>query len=185
MKPILSIWFKPKETFDLLLENINKDNNYLLIFYGIALTIAIPAVLVEKSLFELGIIYLISLIFLGSFIGGLMLQYIWVYIFWIFGKILQGKADQKQIRVVLAYSILPFIFKSFIMLLRVIIKFGTEFSFKDIVLFDNLTNFILAVLYLRFFVIGLSKVQKFSYGYALINILLPIIILGVLIYIIK
>jgi hypothetical protein len=184
MKPILSIWFKPKETFDLLLENTNNDKNYLLIFYGIAFTFSIPAVLVEKSLFELGIIYLMLVILLGSFLGGLMLQYIWVYIFWIFGKILQGKADQKQIRVVLAYSILPFIFKSFFMLLRVIIKFGTGFSFEDIVLFDNLTNLILGVLCLRFFVIGLSKAQKFSYGYALINILLPIILLRALIYII-
>jgi hypothetical protein len=179
MNPLITIWYKTAETFDYLISTKKYSSKYGIIFYLVALTIMLQSKYLN-IFYELGLpIYINIVIFCASvFISGLIFQLFWVFIFLMFGKLLQGKADNEEIRIVLAYSLFPILIELIIILLKLIINFGTQVQYFELSAIDYLTNTIISVLVLRLFVIGLSKVQKFSYGYALINILLPIGILG-------
>lgn len=112
-----------------------------------------------------------------TFILGLLIQFLFSYIIWLFGKILQGKGDREEIRIVVAYSLLP----QTVILIAIVVQLLANLSdpyHAGIGLFNNLTTLILSIVGLRIFAIGLSKVQKFSYGYALLNIFLPGLIIG-------
>jgi hypothetical protein len=185
MKPWITIWYKTSETFDYLIETKKFDIKYNWIFYGIALIVGIPKALDPDYSEILSPIFALIIGIAGTLFGGLLIQYLWVFVFWIFGKILQGKATNEEIRIVFAYSILPFFFKLVLMILDLLKLFGDTSEIKNIGLYNNFTNGILFLLFLRLFIIGLSKVQKFSYLYALLNILIPITIIGGLIYKLK
>ena len=181
MKPLITIWYKPSETFDYLLEKKTQNNSIFFIFYLIGIIAGIPSVLKSDFIKLVGPIGIFFLIIVAGVIGGLFLQYVWVFIFWIFGQILQGKATNKEIRIVFAYSIIPILFKSILLIFQFLNYRHDEMQYENIGLYNNLTNFLLLVIFLRFFVIGMSKVQKFSYLYALLNFLIPTTIIGFII----
>ena len=185
MKPLITIWYKPSETFDYLLEKKTQNNSIYFIFYLIGLIIAIPSILNSNLFRTMSPIAVVFAIIIAIVIAGLSLQYLWVFIFWIFGQIFHGKATNEEIRIVFVYSSIPLLFKTFLLIFQVVNYMQGQIQYENIGLYNNLTNLLLLVIFLRFFVIGLSKVQKFSYLYAMLNFLLPMMIIGLIMFFVR
>ena len=91
MKPLITIWYRPIQTFDYLIEKSESSILDFLIFWMLGLTISIRNVLPEHELF--GPIISIVTILIGSVISAILFQLIWIILLWLTGKILQGKAQ--------------------------------------------------------------------------------------------
>jgi Yip1 domain len=187
MRTIFTIWTKPRKTFEYLdkcdSEDLEWDLNYL--FYLGALSILIPRMVDETKHFgNHQIVSLIIISLLSAFIGALFLKYIYAIAIWIIGRALQGQASRFQIRIVIAYFMVP----GLISLILSIVLIVVAIIYKDIniIAYQNwFTQFIIWIFGLRTLIIGIAKFNKFSYGYALINIILFIGLFQGIIFAIK
>lgn len=179
MSPWTSIWIKTEKTIDQF-----KDSNWvqrggLLVYFILGINTAsetkIPLLIDGASKG----IYLLVIIITGL-IFGLAFRMIWVNVIFYFGKIWKGQATKKNINTVLALSSIPEIF-------RLISLFISIFTQKDLI--NVQINYSLTIiclfLSLRILLIGLSRVQKFSYGISLLTIVAAPLTLWVLIHLIR
>jgi len=187
MKPIFSIWLKPKKTFEYLinLDYVKLCNKLDFTLILISISIVLQSVLnnFERNA-ELGIFILILIGLLSIFFCFLFLKYVYAYMLLLFSRLFQGKAEILHIRIVLTYSLVPFLF-------YLIISIGLIISalvLKDtnILSYQNpLTYYILGILALRTIIIGLSLFNKYSYGYGLMTVIIPAAIIQIIIYFIR
>jgi len=184
MKPIISIWLKPRKTFEYLVNlDYNKlcnklDTSLILISISLSLTSFLRE---YKNISELGPMYFILIVLFTIFFAFLFIKYVYAYILLLFSKLFQGKANITQIRIALIYSLLPF-------LVYLIISVGliiTSAIIRDTSILDYqspLTYYILGIVALRTIIIGLAYYNKYSYGYGLLTILIPTGVVQLLIY---
>lgn len=187
MKPIFKILIKPKETFDYLAQQDDDKNNVdsNLLFFLVSLTAGFSITddinrLIEGNYF-IGL--LIGLILSGIF-GLLFFNTIITYSFLWTSKIFQGKADKNQIRVAIAYSLVP----ALIQLIFGIIMIVPAIILKDLELIayqNPIIKFVIWILTIRILLFGLAFFNKYSYGYALLTFVIPTAIFEGILYSIK
>jgi vacuolar-type H+-ATPase subunit I/STV1 len=174
MKTLFTIWTKPGKTLDYLdQKNYHDIDSSLNVLYYLGLLgFLIPYVVNKYKVTEnYQFAFLIFGVLVGGFLGVLFLKYVYVFLFWIIGRVLQGKATKQQIRIVLAYFMIPGLINLTIALILIIIAI----IIKDIEIvgYQNpFTQFVIWIFGIRTLIIGLSKYNAYSYGYAIINIFL-------------
>lgn len=187
MKPVFSIWIKPLKTFDFLAQRENKKNNINIniIFFLVSMTVGFSNATDIRILFE-GNYYvalIVAMIFSGLF-GLLFFNTLLTYsILWT-SKLFQGKASKNQIRLVIAYSLIPNLIHLIIGLILIV----AAIIINDIglITYQNvITIFVLRFFTLRILLFGLAFFNKYSYGYALLTIVIPAAILQGIFYWIK
>ncbi|WMN13014.1 hypothetical protein QYS49_35320 [Marivirga salinae] len=179
--PYLSIWTKPKETFRLFFKERPSKSVYKLPFVVLGISLALnvgqdifQVLGADSSLTTKILVYL----FLTPFTIGLVFLFMGLIQPWmikIVGNIWNGEASRKEIANVNALSYIPACLIVIYQLTLLII--GQEPSTDNI---NILFHYAIWILTFSFFIIGLSIVQKFSYGIALLNFfisILPFIIL--------
>ena len=187
MKPFLSIWTKTRLTFQFLEKRDEKENDFMInilffltsVYAGFSLSFDINKIL--------GINYYVTLIFslfISGFLGLFIWKFILSFIIWGAGKIFQGQASIKEIRLALAYSAVPNLVHLVIGLILII---------PAIILDNNgligyqhpVTIYVFWILAFRILVIGLAYFNKYSFGYALLTIIIPMVIIQGSLYGIK
>jgi fatty acid desaturase len=145
--------------------------NWLFLLGSLALLIPKVPQTVEKykSMGHQSVAYSIIMTILA--IGMLILFFKYVYSFIVLkiGKMLQGKASKLQVQVVLAYALVP----TLISLLISVVLVAIAIVGKDVAIIgyqNQFTGFIIWIFAMRTFIFGIAQYNKFSYGYALLNL---------------
>lgn len=183
MNPYKTIWFKTSKTYDFVLKENHEIFGLDYIAFIVVLIVSIPQSLnyfYESNNEEL--FFSILIFVFGTFGGAIILALFIVFIYWGIGKILQGKATRRQIRKVYFLSLLPFVFVAFFVIIRTVVIIALDKPYFEMSYGIYLSQTIAAIFHLKFFVIGLSKVQQYSYGHAIINIFIPFGIIALLNY---
>ena len=90
------------------------------------------------------------------------------------GKLLGGKATFEKIHTVAATATLPLIFFQIFIFINSLINENYNFTEPD--------NYLLSLLFwfinFRILIVGLSITQKYSFGFAIVNVIIPYAILA-------
>lgn len=190
MRTILTIWTQPKKTFEYLEndENSGLKINLDILFYLGALALSLPGipqmVLKYKALNELPVVFGILISFIGcivsAFFGALIFKHVHSYLLWIIGKGLQGQASKSQVQLVLAYSMLPGLISLPISIILIIV--ALFLNDINVISHQNpLTLFIIWIFAARTLIYGIATFNRFTYGYALLNLFISVtLIQGIL-----
>src|SRR5574344_558038 len=176
MRPLLSIWISPRKTFEYLSTRDESENRELtnILSALIAIGISIPRLREFLTLFEnhktIGII--IGII-LSGLIGVLVIKILGALIYWAIGKMLKGQATKNQVQLVVAYSLIPYLIYLVIGLILIVPAIITQ-NLELVFYRHPFTYYVVWILAIRNLIYGLSYFNKFSYGYALLNILIPV-----------
>jgi hypothetical protein len=126
-------------------------------------------------------IFVILIIIVGGCFLGALYRLLQVNIIYFCGKIWHGKASTNEIDNVVALSLIPEILISIHLAGRFIIYGGEGTGVAT----DPLLEFVCFLISMRILLIGLAKVQKFSYGLALLNVVLPALMGSILVYLLR
>lgn len=187
MRPLFSIWTNPRKTFEFLEkreETRNRNAVNTLVFLGsmtAGLTNANDIIMVLHINPSIG--FLIAMIMAGL-IGLLLFHYVATPILLLTSKLFQGKAKFKEIKLTIAYSQVPNLLYLVIGLITVVISL---ISGKSVTLNygNNLTFYILWLFSFSIVIYGLAYFNKYSYGYALLTLLIPIALIQGIIYLVR
>jgi len=175
MRPLLSIWIYPLKTFEYLSNREDSKNRQMINILSVVITIGIgiPRLKDFSRLFEQNkYIGLIIGIILFGLVGLIVFKYLLTWSYWAGEKIFKGIATVNQVRLVVAYSMIPFIIYLAIGLILVIPAVITQ-NFDLIFYQHPFTYYVVRILSVRNLVYGLSYFNKFSYGYGLLTVLIP------------
>jgi hypothetical protein len=187
MRPLLSIWIKPIKTFEFLEkreENRNSNAVNKLIFFGsmtAGLSNANDITMILKINPYIGL--LIAMIFTGL-IGLFFFHLIVTPIILLTSKLFQGKAKFKEVRLTIAYSQVPNLVHLIFGLMTIILSL--IFGASEIMNYgNNFTFYILWLFSVSIAILGLAYFNKYSYGYALLTLIIPIALFQGIIYLIR
>lgn len=187
MRPLFSIWIKPKETFKYLAEKEIEDTkiNIDYLFAFIALSISFPSLIdIAKLVENFKIFGYIFFAFTIGALGVIIFKFVYSFILWGISKLLQGKASIYEIRLVFAYSLIPNLIHLLIGLFLIIPAVLTK-NFNLVLYQHPLTLFVVWIFTVRSLIFGLSYFNKFSYGYAVLNLVIPAAIIEAIYLIIR
>ena len=181
MDPYRTIWFTPKRTFEDFFELEQKKPVYFLPFLIMGVTFAISQASEIGNLFgDISLLWTASIMIpIGVGVIYLIFGLILPSLIKLFGSIWKGNTTFRQMTNVYSISIIPYgIF--------LIYQVGLFATGKEPVL-DNVNagvDYILRLWTFGLLIIGVARVQRFSYGFALLNLLLtylPFLLIGLLI----
>jgi len=178
--PYLTIWFGATKTIQ------DVFSNKIQFRYQIPILIAaISNVLGVDSIREFGFgltgSIIATIILIGPFYYINAIVYPWLLLKT--GKLLDGKSDLKDLQIIIGLADIPIAIILFYQLLS--LSLGKFISDTQV---NYSIQIIVWVFSIRIFIIGLSKAQKFSYGFAIVNAFLiafPFIILMLLMQLIR
>jgi len=182
MRPLLSIWIFPLKTFEYLSNRENSENRQMINILSvlIMLGLGIPRFKDFLKIFEQNIFVGIILGIILYGIGGLIvIKYLFTWSYWLVEKIFKGIATVEQVRLVVAYSLTPFLIYLVIGLILIVAALITQ-NYNLISYQHPVTYFVVSILFVRNLVYGLSYFNKFSYGYGLLTVLIPTIFVEIL-----
>jgi hypothetical protein len=177
MRPLLSIWIYPVKTFEYLSNREDSENRQMINILSILITIGIgiPRIKEFSKLIEQNkYIGLIIGIILCGLVGLIVFKYLLTWSYWVAEKIFKGIATLDQVRLVVAYSMIPCLIYLVIGLILIIPAVITQ-NFDLIFYRHPLTYFVVCILSIRNLVYGLSYFNNFSYGYGLLTVLIPLV----------
>lgn len=183
--PYLSIWSRPKETFRSFFKEKSSKSIYKPPFIVLGISLALNTgqdifqVLESDSSLTTKMLVYLFLIPITTGLVFLFLGLIQPWIIKLVGNIWNGKATRKEIANVNALSYIPTCLIVIYQLVLLII--GQEPSSDNI---NIIFHYAIGLITISLFIIGLSFVQKFTYGIAVLNFflsILPFIILRLLI----
>ena len=187
MKPILAIWIKPRQTFQVLEERGEEKNNIMVnsLFFLTSMTTGFSNAIDFNKL--IGGNYYISLV-VALIVSGLFGLFLWNTLFsWIIymsSKLFEGKATKEEIKLTLSYSLAPNLVHLAIGLILIIPAIAM--NNKELINFHHpIITFGLWIIAFRALLFGLAYFNKYSYGYALLTVLIPAAIIQGLVYGIK
>lgn len=179
------IWTQPRRILKYIHEKNYAKYSYLLLYL-----IGLGNILDNASMRNYGdrmsMISIIGIAVFGALLGWIGL-YIYSGFISITGKWIGGKGNTNGIFGIIPYCYIPSII-SLVFLFTEILIFGVEsFKYYSFVIEENTTNFIIyySLLILEglfslysivMLIIGVSEVQKFGIGKAILNIVLPILL---------
>ena len=179
MNPFRTIWLQPRQTFENFIVNNEEQGLFALpfILLGFGLTFDVFVDMTELTGERKWFGLIISLPF-GIGASFMLFSFIFPGLFWVTAKLWKGPATMRQLVNVYSISSIPYS----LILINQLAQFlvgGTGAS-------EQVNAGIQAILWLWFFsylIIGVATVQRFSYGMALLNILLsqlPFLIIGLI-----
>ena len=183
------IWTEPRKVFKFI-----NDTRYEKYFYLILFFAGVTRAFDRATSKDMGddssmiSIFFISIIFGGAF--GWISYYIYAALISWSGKWLNGVGNTSSIFRIMAYAMIPSILSLFFLFLQISVygidyfKSNTEFldsGFGANIIFwlAFVMQILLSLASLVFMVIGLSEVQKFSIGKAILNLILPVLFIVV------
>ncbi|MFV0591408.1 MAG: YIP1 family protein [Draconibacterium sp.] len=175
MKPIFSIWTKTRQTFQFLGERDQKENERMInvLFFLASMFAGFSVAFNVSETYEISYYLVLPFAFIAvGLMGILMWKFVFAYIVWGVGKIFQGKASIDEIRLVLAYAVVPnivLLLIALVMLIPAIILDNSEL----IAYRHPVTIFVLWFFAFRIFVIGLAYFNKYSLVYAFLTAIIP------------
>ncbi|NOZ47184.1 MAG: hypothetical protein GXO79_10450 [Chlorobi bacterium] len=178
MKTIFSIWIKPKKTFEFIATQDEEKNDKIInwLFFIISMSVGFSNVDdINKLLDGNYFIGLIIAMLVSGLMGLFLLKHIFSLIFWASGKIFQGKGTKKEIQLVIAYSLVPNLVLLLIGLILIIPAIILD-NYGLISYQHPITHFILWIFTLRIMIFGLAYFNKYSYGYSILTIFIPLAI---------
>jgi len=182
---LTTIWTKPKLTLEFILTNCpNKYFFWLITLGGIATAINGTHVNIASHK-TISMAILLFAIFFGA-IAGWITSYLYAWLLSWTGEWINGHGKTRQFLVVIAWAAIPLIF-NLILLIPKYIVFGDN-TFSIVVselssletFFYYLFEFIKTILSIWAFIIliaGISLIQKFNLAKAILNLLLPTIVI--------
>lgn len=174
------IWLAPRETIEEFeSSNVNNSLFFLpLIFSGLVFAFDISSDISRVFEMEASFLGLLFSIPIGIGLAFLGLGLIIPGLINLFGKIWKGSSTMRQMVNVCSISSIPL---SLILVNQIVLfVFGYEPSLEQV---NAGFYYILSIWSFGLLIIGVSSVQKFSYGIALLNILisyLPLLIIGLM-----
>lgn len=171
MNPYKTIWRKTSETVDyLLIHGLDKKMmNLNFLIAGLATALQSIG---ENNIFDaLGPFHGFVLLIALTGFAWLLVKYLLPFLYLLTGKIWSGRASLNQVMLIMSLSLIPEI----LYLSYMLITFALSGEITEVNYLVRLVGWLFSV---RILVIGLSKVQGFSYGLSLLNVLFPIITLG-------
>ena len=184
MIPIFKILYKTKDTFDYL-DNKYEDEletNCNLIFIILGAISGFESFYLDLDYIknftgngEIIILWILSTA-LGAGFGVLIGRYLLTYTLYGIGRLIKGIGEVVDIRAVVAYSMIPLVFK-----LPAILYLGLSDKFNGIVGIDywviNVFYFLIWIWTLKIMIQGVMRFHKFGFGKTLITIS-PLLIIG-------
>ncbi len=177
------IWRSPRQVFKFIVENNHRTAVPLLLILG-GISNALSRAVTDgrgdtQSLLEI----LLFSIIVGGLSGWIYYYLLCALVSWT-GSWLGGKAGIRGIVRVVAYALIPIGISLFIWALQISVYgielFKSDGQLLNDSLFNNIFYYVCAVIEIVlviyaivFLVIGISEVQKFSIGRAILNLLLP------------
>lgn len=179
------IWLKPKETLTYILSNC-PDRFVLLLFAlgGISRSIDRAA---SKGMGDtVSTISILSIAIIAGGLFGWMYYFFYAWLLEATGKWLKGTASYSQFKTILAWSMIPAI-SSLILLIPELLIFGED-VFKSelsnpngitdgIFMLFGLLEITLGIWTLVIFIKGVCLIQNFSVGKAILNSILPALLI--------
>ncbi|MEO0552663.1 MAG: hypothetical protein AAF149_05675 [Bacteroidota bacterium] len=163
--PYLSIWFRTSRTINSVLLGKVRFN------YHIPILLSCLSLFFDQFTDPIGIgtVYSLLLIFIGIILGYLFITQLWPWLILQVGKIWNGKSEKPELLLIIGLGQIPVV----VILMEQILfsAFGKVISDFEV---NIALQWIVWVFYMRTMVIGLSKIQGFGYGIALLNLVLAI-----------
>lgn len=184
-KLLYQIWLQPKETLKYILKNC--PEKYMIVLFMLGGIVDAISRASDKGLGDSRSTLSVLLIaFLFGGILGLITNFIYAWALSATGQWLKGKADASKFRTVIAWSLVPSIASLFLLIPELIILGDDLFKSEPIV--DTTVNSIawfifgimeitLGVWTIIILVKGIAMVQNFTIGKAILNLILPILII--------
>lgn len=180
MNPYASIWLQPKQTIENFFDSKDKQPLYFLpiLIAGASFSINMTPEIGGLYAEDYPAWFSIVLLPLGIGISFLIFAFILPGLTRAFGKIWNGQATMRQMVNAYSLSIIPML----IILIYQVILFASETE----PVFENMNSsieYILRLWTLALLVLGVAKIQGFSYGIALLNVFItysPFILIALL-----
>ncbi|WP_082326589.1 YIP1 family protein [Sunxiuqinia dokdonensis] len=174
MRPLLSIWISPLATFEYLATKDESENRFTMNLLVALITIGMGISHLKKylGLFDDSKLagLLVGVVTL-ALAGIIVIRFVLPLTYWGVGKIFKGEANKTQIQLVVAYSLIPYLIYLAIGLILIIPAVITQNL--DLLFYSHpVTYFVVWILAIRNLTYGLSYFNKFSYGYALLTVLI-------------
>ena len=181
------IWISPRIVFKSINnKRYNKYTTVLMILGGIlsALNRAMNMNMGDR----MNLMSVLIVCVIGGGIFGFLYFYIFAALLSWTGKWLKGTGNTKSLFRMISYALIPSLVILFVMILRIILFGNDEFK-SNVDLFDNGILFTIITLFsilveigigvwtLVILVIGTSEVQHLSIGKAILNLILPVIVI--------
>lgn len=169
MTPYQTIWLNPRQTFEELVKTKETQSLIGIPLFILSLSSGLNSSQEFTEIFGVGdfMIGLITGIFISTVFVFIFLGFIYPWLIRVVGLIWKGEATLTQLTNVCSISLIPFSLILFYQLALLVI--GKELIFDNV--YSGLV-YVVSLWSLSLFIIGVSKVQKFSYGFALLSILL-------------
>lgn len=178
----INIFFNTKKTFKVLYDKSEEslDINSTLIFIAVGLLSATNTFF-KEDISQLGVKWIVLTFLFGAGAGLVLGKFVASYLFFWIGKLLKGDSEIIDIRVVLAYALLPRLLE-----FPIIILLGINDNW---IFSDSSLHYIIYSVYLVFafflykiLIQGLIEYNKYGFVKALINIS-PFLIFSIAFYI--
>ena len=183
----LNIWLHPRKVLNFINENqYHKYVTFLLILAGISRSF--DRAIIKNMGDKYSLFAIITLCIIVGILFGWLAFYIFAALVSWTGKWINAKGNTKSILNILAYSMIPNSIALLFVFLNIGIfgieifkengnKVSTSIITNSIYYFSNFMELVLALWSIIICVIGISEVQKLTIGKAILNLLLPAVIL--------
>ena len=186
MGNFINILIAPQKTFEKLYNEfdhrLETNNNIIFILFGlvVALPISFGKVHFDNNsrLFEyydvesnIWIIFQVLSIIFSISVSLMLGRYIFTYLILLIGKLLRGKAEAIDIRVVVAYSLIPLILASTIRVLTQVVTSNNDFPQYEL-LSTSIINTLALIFSGYIMIVGLKCYHHFTWWKAALNFFL-------------
>ena len=184
MNPIFSIWINPRQTFQFLEQrNEAKNNTSINILFFLTAGATHVADINKPISGNFYIDLMISLV-LSGLIGLFLWKFVLSYIVLGVGKIFKGKATKNEINLTLAFSFVPNLVHLVIALIMIIP--AIIFKNDQLIIYQHpITIIVLWIVAARILLYGLAYFNKYTYGYALLTVIISAALMQGIVYGIK
>jgi hypothetical protein len=164
MNPFRDIWFNTGKCIDyfLIKENRKPYLEELVWIQGIAM--GLLAFLTSNN--PLRYYSLIA----SPAITVLILRFFYPWALLKSGKLINGQAKREELKLIVSISSIPYLLSLLFIFLRLLIPGDKNYEF-------GITDIAIWIFYWRILIIGIAKAQRVTYTFALMNILIPSIII--------
>jgi len=181
---LLNIFYKTRQTFETVEERISSKQLNLILLIT-AFSLAVQSVMRDFSSLKqqsFGTVFLM-LVFTTAFLF-LAFKYAYPWLFWKISKLFAGKASLKQMRIVVAFALLPALI--FLLIYTVLTGIAIFYRSPEILSYNSsITLLVVSLITFRIAIIGLSYYNKYSYGYALLTLLIPTTIIQLIFLVLR
>lgn len=184
MKPIFSIWINTKKTFQFLETRGDKENGAMVntfFFFSSMVVVSPNSFEMQRIMGGNYYIGLLVFILMSGLMGVTFCHYIFSYVIWGIGKLFKGKSTIENTRMVLACSLIPNVLLLVVGLILLIAAIILDN--KGLIGYSHpIASFILCIFTLKIMVVGLRYFNKYSYLFAILTVITPILMILGLIY---